>query len=420
MGKYQEPGRSAQRSERITRRQLLAGAFATVGGLTATACRRSSLTAGQEAPPDPTKVQGLPPGDAGGRRSPFVRLTREAGWTFWSYTPLGNIDGIITPSDLHYEVHHAGAAVVDPNRWTLTIHGMVERPIVLNLDDLRKFPSLSRIVFLECSGNSPVSWRGAGSPQDTVQNLVGLTSCSLWTGVAVSTLLREVGVKAGAKWALAEGSDAAVMTRSIPIEKLMSDAMVAYGQNGEPLRIAQGFPARLLLPGWEGNTNIKWLRRLELADAPFMHKEETGSYTDPMPDGKVRQFTFVIEARSIITSPSGGQTLLSPGFCEIRGLAWSGRGRINRVEVSTDGGGAWLPATLDEPVLPMAHTRFRFPWKWDGREVVIESRAIDETGYVQPTRAQLVKVRGTGSIYHFNGIQPWRVTPDGKVTNAIA
>src|ERR1035437_6580630 len=215
MGKYQEPGRSAQRSERITRRQLLAGAFATVGGLTATACRRSSLTAGQQAPPDPTKVQGLPPGDAAGRRSPFVRLTREAGWTFWSYTPLGNIDGIITPSDLHYEVHHAGAAVVDPNRWTLTIHGMVERPIVLNLDDLRKFPSLSRIVFLECSGNSPVSWRSAGSPQDTVQNLVGLTSCSLWTGVAVSTLLREVGVKAGAKWALAEGSGPTRWSRTV-------------------------------------------------------------------------------------------------------------------------------------------------------------------------------------------------------------
>lgn len=407
------PPRALQQGGGITRRQLLTRAGAAVGGLAV-----GGLASAQEAPLDPTKVLGLPPGEPAGRRSPFVRLTRVAGWTFWSYTPLDKIDGIITPSDLHFEVHHAGAPVIDPNRWTLTIHGMVERPIVLNLDDLRRFPSVSRVVFLECSGNSPISWLGVDKPTDTAQNLVGLTSCSLWTGVPVSTLLREVGVKPGAKWALAEGSDAAVMTRSIPAEKLMDDAMIAYGQNGEPLRIAQGFPARLLLPGWEGNSNVKWLRRLELSDAPFMTKEETGSYTDPMPDGKSRQFTFVIEARSVITSPSSGQTLPDRGFYEIRGLAWSGRGRIRRVEVSTDGSGIWLPAILDEPILPMAHTRFRLPWRWNGRQTILESRAIDETGYVQPTRDQLVKVRGTGSIYHYNGIQRWSVAPDGKVTNA--
>jgi sulfane dehydrogenase subunit SoxC len=290
---------------------------------------------------------------------------------------------------------------------------------VLTLSELRRLPSISRIVFLECSANNPFSW-DPGKPEHTAQYLVGLTSCSLWTGVPVKTLLREVGVRPGATWVLAEGADAPVMTRSIPIEKLMDDAMIAYGQNGEPLRPAQGFPARLLRPGWEGNTNVKWLRRLEFADQPFMHKEETGSYTDPMPDGKVRQFTFVMECRSVITQPSGGHALPARGFWEIRGLAWSGRGRITKVEVSTDAGKTWGAAALDQPVLAMAHTRFRFPWNWDGREAILESRATDESGYVQPTRQQLEAVRGKASVYHYNGIQRWRVGSDGKVTNSNA
>ena len=399
--------------QHVGRRRFLARASAALGTLMA-----SVPAFAQQAPPDSTKVQGQLPSELGGR-SPFVALKRGPHFGFWSYTPLGDLDGMITPADLHFEVHHAGVSIIDPKSWTLTVSGLVDRPTVLTLADLLRMPSTSRIVFLECSANNPFAWT-PGKPEDTAQSLAGLTSCSLWTGVAVSTILREVGVKPAAKWALAEGQDAAVMTRSIPIEKLMDDALIAYGQNSEPLRPAQGFPARLLLPGWEGNTNVKWLRRLELADGPFMHKEETASYTDPMPDGKSRQFTFVMDARSIITQPSGGHVLPGRGFVEIRGLAWSGRGKITAVDVSTDGGKTWGRAMLDGPVLAMAHTRFRFPWRWEGEEAVLESRAIDDTGDVQPTRQALVKVRGTASMYHYNGIQRWRVGRDGKVTNANA
>jgi sulfane dehydrogenase subunit SoxC len=374
--------------------------------------------AGQEARPESSKALGPPPSELG-QRSPFVSLKRDPHYAFWSYTPLGDLEGVITPSDLHYEVHHGGMPAIDPKTWTLTIHGMVERPLVLTLEDLKRFSSVSRLHFLECSANSPFSW-DPGKPEDTAQTRVGLTSNSEWVGVPVATLLSEVGVQAAAKWAVAEGQDAVMMTRSVPIEKLRDDALVAYGQNGEPLRPAQGYPARLLVPGWEGNVNVKWLRRLELTDQPVMHKEETGHYTDPMPDGTVRQFTFVMECRSVITRPSGGQVLSGHGYYEIRGVAWSGRGRIRRVEVSTDGGRTWREATLDGPVVPKAHTRFRLPWVWEGSGAVLQSRATDETGYIQPTREQLVKVRGTASIYHYNGIQSWNVARDGRVTNVNA
>jgi len=333
-----------------------------------------------------------------------------------SRTPLHDTYGIITPSSLHFERHHAGVPDLDPSAHTLTIHGLVDRPLVFTVSDLKRMPSISRIHFLECSGNSGSEWRG-GSVETDVQRSHGLTSCSEWTGVPVSTLFRECGVKPEANWVLAEGADACKLSRSIPIAKMMDDALVAFAQNGEPLRPEQGYPMRLLLPGWEGNSNVKWLRRLKALDQPAMSREETSKYTDLMPDGTARQFTFMMEAKSLITRPSGGETLPGPGVYELTGIAWSGRGRITRVEITTDGGATWAEAELQLPVLPKAHTRFRWTWRWDGRASLIASRCTDETGYTQPLLAELVKVRGTSSQYHNNGMQLWRVAADGKVTN---
>ncbi|OLD19575.1 MAG: sulfite dehydrogenase [Acidobacteria bacterium 13_1_40CM_3_65_5] len=333
-----------------------------------------------------------------------------------SGTPLHDTYGIITPSSLHFERHHAGVPETDPATHTLTVHGLVNRPLVFTVDELKRLPSVSRIHFLECSGNSGGEWRG-GSTESDVQRIHGLTSCSEWTGVPVSTLLRECGVQPQATWILAEGADACKLARSIPITKAMDDALVAYAQNGEPLRPEQGYPIRLFLPGWEGNSNVKWLRRIKVMDQPAMTREETSKYTDLMPDGTARQFTFDMEPKSVITRPSGGDTLAGAGRYEITGIAWSGRGTIARVEITVDGGATWVPAELQTPVLPRAHTRFQWPWTWDGREAMIASRCTDDTGYTQPPLADLIKVRGVNSQYHNNGIQVWKVAADGKITN---
>ncbi|OLC81403.1 MAG: sulfite dehydrogenase [Acidobacteria bacterium 13_1_40CM_4_65_8] len=333
-----------------------------------------------------------------------------------SGTPLHDTYGIITPSSLHFERHHAGVPETDPATHTLTVHGLVDRPLVFTVDELKRLPSVSRIHFLECSGNSGGEWRG-GSTESDVQRIHGLTSCSEWTGVPVSTLLRECGVQPQATWILAEGADACKLARSIPITKAMDDALVAYAQNGEPLRPEQGYPIRLFLPGWEGNSNVKWLRRIKVMDQPAMTREETSKYTDLMPDGTARQFTFDMEPKSVITRPSGGDTLAGAGRYEITGIAWSGRGTIARVEITVDGGATWVPAELQTPVLPRAHTRFQWPWTWDGREAMIASRCTDDTGYTQPPLADLIKVRGVNSQYHNNGIQVWKVAADGKITN---
>ena len=331
-----------------------------------------------------------------------------------SRTPLQELDGIITPSGLFYERHHGGVPAIDPAQHRLMLHGMVRTPIVFTVDDLRRFPSVSKIHFLECSGN-PVYKKPYGK---TASDLVGLVSCGEWTGVALKTLLDEAGLLPGARWVMAEGADSAAMTRSIPMEKCLDDALVVYSQNGERLRPEQGYPLRLFLPGFEGNMSVKWLRRLKVLDAPVHSREETSKYTDLLPDGKAREFTFYMEAKSIITSPSGGQRIPGPGFVEIRGIAWSGHGRIARVDVSVDGGGNWAAAALQEPVLSRALTRFRHAWQWDGRPAVIQSRAVDETGYVQPAFAELLAKRGDNSFYHNNAVQPWRVATDGGVTNA--
>ena len=337
-------------------------------------------------------------------------------------TPLEHGMGVVTPSGLHFERHHGGIATIDPAKHTLLIHGMVDQPKKYSMADIQRFPSFSRTMFIECSGNGLTEW--SKPTLKTVQGTHGLTSTSEWTGVSLALLLRESGVKPGAKWILAEGADAAVMTRSIPLDKCLDDAFIAYGQNGEAIRPEQGYPIRLMLPGWEGNTHIKWLRRLEVSDVPYQTREETSKYTDLMPTGIARQFTFVMEAKSVITFPSGDMKLPGPGFYEVTGLAWSGRGKITRLEVSTDGGKTWADANLQTPVLPICHTRFRFPWMWDVKPAVLQSRATDETGYVQPMLKQLTDVRGLngpiGSIYHLNAIQSWAVAADGSVSNVHA
>jgi sulfane dehydrogenase subunit SoxC len=296
------------------------------------------------------------------------------------------------------------------------LHGLVDKPMIFTMEDIRRFPSQSRIHFLECSGN-PGYTKPYGK---TASDLVGLLSCAEWTGVSLKLVLQEAGLQSSAKWIVAEGADAAALTRSIPIEKCLDDAMLVYSQNGERLRPQQGYPLRLLLPGFEGNMNVKWLRRLHATAEPAYSREETSKYTDLMPDGTAREFTFYMEAKSIITRPSGGQRLTTAGFHEITGIAWSGHGKIKRVDISVDDGKSWQEAELQEPILTRALTRFRLPWHWDGQMAVIQSRAIDETGYVQPTLAELLAVRGDNHFYHNNAIWPWHIAADGEVTNANA
>jgi sulfane dehydrogenase subunit SoxC len=332
-----------------------------------------------------------------------------------SRTPLRETYGIITPSSLHFERHHSGVPEIDPATHTLTIHGLVDRPLVFTVDELKRFPSISRIHFLECSGNSSSEWRAPG--ESDVQKAHGLTSCSEWTGVSLALLLKECGLQPAGTWILAEGADPCRLARSLPIKKALSDVMVAYAQNGEPLRPEQGYPIRLFVPGWEGNVNVKWLRRVKVLDQPAMTREETSKYTDLMPDGTARQFTFDMEAKSLVTRPSPGDTLHGAGLYELTGIAWTGRGTIAKVEVTTDGGRTWVPAELQTPVLPRAHTRFRWSWQWDGREALIASRCTDDTGYTQPSVAELVEVRGVNSNYHNNSIQVWKVAADGTITN---
>ena len=403
----------------VARRRFLKGGVALGAALAAGATRSA---AGQPASDDPSKVLGSPRRPYG-ERSRFETSTRRAfrGKTDEvgpNMTPLQDLHGIITPSSLHFEVHRGGVPDIDPHKHRLLIHGMVDRPVILTMDEIKRLPSVSRVHFLECSGNTLSEWQAATST--IVQGTHGLTSCTEWTGVLLSLLLREAGMQRGATWILAEGADATGNERSIPIAKALDDILVAYGQNGEALRPENGYPLRLVVPGWEGNVNVKWLRRLTVSDRPYMTRMESVDHTLLMPDGKARQFAFVMEAKSVITFPSGGQRLPGRGVYEVTGLAWSGRGAVRRVEISTDAGRTWRDAAPQEPVLRFAHTRFRFPWRWDGREAVLQSRCTDETGYVQPTLAALVKVRGLNSRLHLNAIQSWKVAVDGTVHNVHA
>lgn len=375
-----------------------------------------------DVPEDPTKVQGRPLLEDGGygTRSQFESAVREKAknatdLTSWSFSPLAAQIGNLTPSGLHFERHHAGIPTIDPSRHSLIIHGLVDTPMKFSMDDLKRMPSVTRTHFIECSGNTLTEWKKPTAK--TVQVTHGLLSTSQWTGVLFSTLAREVGLKPEALWVLGEGADAAVMTRSVPIDKMLTDAMIVYGQNGEAIRPEQGYPLRLLLPGYEGNTHIKWLRRLQVSDKPFMTREETSKYTDLMPDGRAKMFTLAMSAKSVITFPSGDMMLPKPGTYEIRGIAWSGHGRVQQVEVSTDGGKTWAQARIENVPEPMCTVRFSMPWAWDGKPATLQSRCTDETGYVQPTYEELVRLRGLNSVYHYNAIQSWAVAADGGIKN---
>jgi sulfane dehydrogenase subunit SoxC len=401
----------------LHRRLFLQGGAAALAGAT--------LLTARAAPPDVPASMKTPgaPMRGYGERSPHeaqvlrvVNATPGTTGTGGSRTPLESLEGIITPSSLHFERHHSGVPDIDPAEHRVLIHGLVERPLIFSMDALARYPMVSRIQFLECSGNSAAQ-NNAEPPQQTAGGLHGLVSCSDWAGVPLSVLLDEAGVRPEGKWLLAEGGDAASMSRSVPMAKAMDDAILALYQNGEHLRPEQGYPVRLFLPGYEGNMNVKWLRRIKLTAEPTMTKDETSKYSDLQPNGRAKLFTFPMEVKSVITSPSGMQTMREPGLYQISGIAWSGFGRVRRVEISADGGKSFAEAALDGPVLPQALTRFRMPWRWNGSPSVLMSRAIDETGAVQPTRAALMAARGAQFRYHYNAIQSWNVAQGGAVSN---
>ncbi|PYS26467.1 MAG: sulfite dehydrogenase [Acidobacteria bacterium] len=349
------------------------------------------------------------------------------------YTPIQDSAGIITPAPLHFMQTHASEIPdLDPKEHRLTIHGMVERPLSFTLDELKRLPSVSRIHFVECHGNgSPARHsdhekKGSGVP---IQFVHGMTSCSEWTGVLLSVLLKEAGVKKEASWLVYEGGDPGKYTYTLPLAKAMDDVMVAYAQNGEPVRPAQGHPLRMLVPGWEGPFSVKWLKHIKVVDQPYITWNEAMNHSIPRPDlgGKSRWHHFQMAPKSVITRPSSGHTLSGPGFYEITGLAWSGYGTVRRVEISIDGGKTWKDARLQAPILRMAHTRFNFDWNWDGQETLIQSRCTDDQGETQLSVAELYKNWGytdyksqdkTRAI-HFNAIQPWRIAKDGSVYDAM-
>ena len=409
----------------LNRRALLRGALLSAGAAAAGAgIAQADDSVGANAPEwmktpgRPFSAYGTPSHWQEKVQRIFTIAPGRAG-TGVSRTPLQLLEGTITPAGLHFERHHNGVPDIDPAKHELFIHGMVKRPLAFSLDALMRYPMETRIHFIECAGNSGIF--GSPQPQQvTAGELNGLLSCSEWTGVRLSTLLSEAGITKEAKWVIAEGADAAAMSRSIPLEKCLDDAMIALYQNGEAIRPEQGFPMRLLLPGFEGNMNVKWLRRLKVTDAPMDARDETSHYTELMPSGKARQFMFAQGAKSAIMKPSFGMTMKGPGLYEISGLAWSGAGRVSKVDVSADSGQTWALAALTEPVLSKALTRFRLPWNWDGRPSTLMSRATDETGGTQPTRASWISQYAPGQGYHFNGIQSWGIEADGTVKNVYA
>lgn len=398
---------------RIGRRRLLAGAAAAVAG--------APLAARAEETALTPRPLGEPVGAHGGYGVPskfetarrLVEASNPNPLTSWSYTPLADLVGNLTPSGLHYVRDHAGTPTIDPRQHVFYVHGMVTRPMRFTMTDLKRMPRVTRRHFIECSGNTMSEWKKPTAT--TVQKSHGLLSTSEWTGVAFSTVARMTGIADTAKWVLAEGADACLMARSIPIDKMLDDAVLAFGQNGEALRPEQGFPLRLLLPGYEGNTNIKWLSRIYVSDAPFMTREETSKYTDLKANGIADQFNFIMEAKSVITSPSGGMRLAEHGPCDITGLAWSGRAPIRSVDVSLDGGTTWHAAAFDEAPLSKCTVRFRLPWRFEGTPARLVSRCTDETGYRQPRHDELVALYGVNFVYHYNGLQSWDVASNGEV-----
>jgi len=407
------------------RRFIKKSAGLLASGLVAGGTRRAAAAEPPEIPPS-MKGPGAGMGEYGSPAKYESKVTRtfirsQPGTTGSgaSRTPLESLDGMITPSGLHFERHHSGVPDIDPAQHRLLIHGMVKRPLVFTLDALLRYPMISRIHFLECAGNSQLLYQPA-PPTLTAGQTHGLVSCSEWTGVPLRMLLDEAGADPAASWLLAEGADSAAMSRSVPMAKARDDALIALYQNGERLRPENGYPVRLFLPGYEGNMSVKWLRRIKVTSAPTMTKDETSKYTDLQADGKSLMFTYPMNVKSVITRPSPGLAMPAAGLYEVSGIAWSGNGAIVKVEVSTDGGQTWAEAMLAAPVLPRALTRFRIPWKWQGASAVLKSRATDSTGEVQPTREHLVAEHGNNAVFHYNAIQAWRVSGSGEVKNVYA
>ena len=409
----------------VHRRALLAGGALVTGAM---ALPSTAAVAGAVGPaqPESMRIPGAPFRGYGqpsrfeaevarGILKPYGELSPGAGV---SMTPLQNLSGTITPNGLFFNRSHNGVPDIDPAAHQILIHGLVERPLKFSMDALMRYPTVSQICFIECSGNSFFNSNLFPEPMQMPVGMIhGLVSAAEWTGIPLATLLDEAGVKPEAGWILAEGADAAGMSRSIPIDKALDDAMIALYQNGERIRPEQGYPVRLMLPGYEGNMSVKWLRRIKLTAQPIHTKDETSKYTELMPDGQARQFTYPMEVKSVITRPATGLTMQGPGFYEVSGLAWTGHGRIARVEISADGGASWAEAALSEPNLPHALVRFSLPWQWDGGPVVLMSRATDEKGNVQPTRADWSAQYAAGQLYHCNAIQSWSIAADGEIKN---
>ena len=339
-------------------------------------------------------------------------------FSIW-HTPIENQRGIITPNGLHFSVNHNGIPDIDPQKHKLMIHGLVDKPLTFDMESLLRYPMVSAINFLECAGNTAPNAVSLTPLDQTGQELFGQVSGAEWSGIPLKHILQEAGLKPTAKWVIAEGADGGSHSRSIPVSKLLDDAIIALYQNGERLRPSQGYPMRLFVPGWEGNANVKWLHRLEVTDKPAFTKDESGLYSDILDDGKIQRFSFHMDVKSVITHPSGKQVLPEKkGFYEISGLAWSGYGKIKQVEVSADGGETWALAHLDQPVLSKSLTRFHIPWQWSGNSTVLLSRATDEFGRVQPTRTHWRKKYASYSFNHYNAIQAWHVSGDGVVENS--
>ena len=411
----------------LSRRRFLGGATAAGAGLAAVGAARAQAPA-----PDPliTDVQDWnrylgegvdkrPYGTPSRFEKHIVR--RDVSWLTASpessvnFTPLHELDGIITPSGLCFERHHGGIADIDPANHRLMIHGLVDKPLVFTMEDIRRMPRQNHVHFLECAANSGMEWRGA--QLNGCQFTHGMVHNVMYTGVPLKLLLAEAGLKSNAKWLMLEGADSSGMNRSLPVMKALDDVLIAFAMNGEALRPEQGYPLRAVIPGWEGNLWVKWLRRIEAGDKPWQAREETSKYTDLLADGRSRRYTFIMDAKSVVTNPSPQAPLKHKGRNVLSGLAWSGRGTITRVDVTLDGGRNWQEARIDGPVLDKSLTRFYVDFDWGGQELLIQSRAIDATGYLQPTKDELRKVRGVNSIYHNNGIQTWHVKGNGETEN---
>ena len=413
--------------ETLSRRRFLGAATAAGAGLAAVGAARAQAPA-----PDPliTDVQDWnrylgegvdkrPYGTPSRFEKHIVR--RDVSWLTASpessvnFTPLHELDGIITPSGLCFERHHGGIADIDPANHRLMIHGLVDKPLVFTMEDIRRMPRQNHVHFLECAANSGMEWRGA--QLNGCQFTHGMVHNVMYTGVPLKLLLAEAGLKSNAKWLMLEGADSSGMNRSLPVMKALDDVLIAFAMNGEALRPEQGYPLRAVIPGWEGNLWVKWLRRIEAGDKPWQAREETSKYTDLLADGRSRRYTFIMDAKSVVTNPSPQAPLKHKGRNVLSGLAWSGRGTITRVDVTLDGGRNWQEARIDGPVLDKSLTRFYVDFDWGGQELLIQSRAIDATGYLQPTKDELRKVRGVNSIYHNNGIQTWHVKGNGETEN---